>query len=79
MAHGLGMSLVRFGVAYDSSQIRVCNASYRPLLRALGTGGALPGRMLALPKAVKIAVLPSLVTDDNSVLLAQPQGPHPDY
>jgi hypothetical protein len=57
VSYGLGMSLVQFDVAYDSSQIRVCNAVTG--FYCGHTGGALPGRMLALPKAVEIAAVPS--------------------
>jgi hypothetical protein len=57
----LGMSLVQFDVAYDSSQIRVLQCSYRP-----PTAGTEHRRCSAWPhayttlKAVEVAVLPSL-------------------
>lgn len=59
-------------------KIRVCNA----VTGFYGghTGGALPGRMLALPKAVEIAAVPSAsITDENSVLLGSTALPHPDH
>jgi hypothetical protein len=50
------MFSAQFGVAYDSSQIRVYHAVTGPKLRAQGTGSALPSCLAALPKVVEIAV-----------------------
>jgi len=62
----LGCPLSSLTLHMTARKIRVCNA----VTGFYGghTGGALPGRMLALPKAVEIAS--ASITDENSVLLA---------